>query len=199
MDVHGTMDLTHGMLRRARFAVETNFPTNPNPGEFIFKDKRVYFCVEVSEGIPLYVPMTNELDVYEFNQNTPALEWTINHNLNSAKVIVQTYDLNNKMIGADEIDCSQLNRVLIKWASPQAGFALLQVGSTVGQQKSNVAFEASFTEQTTITVNHGLGYNPITSFVVGGYEVAPDTLSYPTLNQLVATFASAVTGTVRCV
>lgn len=57
-----------------------------------------------------------------------------------------------------------------------------------------VSYEHTQTIPNTVwTINHGLGYNPAVSVEIGGVEWETDT-DWPTVNQVVLTFATAQTG-----
>ena len=118
--------LGKGALVAASIAVDTNFPSNPQVGRFLFKDRRLFVCVDIST-LPVWVPITQEIDVYHHVQSTPALEWSIPHNLGSARVMVQVFDQNNKVINPDEIDCSVKDMVTVRFPIPYVGAAIVQL------------------------------------------------------------------------
>lgn len=58
--------------------------------------------------------------------------------------------------------------------------------------------EESFTSTSVVVVGHNLGYEPITSVIIGGEEVEAD-VTHNSINQLTVTFAAPQTGKVVCV
>ena len=200
MDFLGNLDFKDvGQIFGGGFGMETNFPLNPKPGRVIFKDRRLYTCVDVS-GVPLWVPTTQEIDIFQYVQPTAALQWTIQHNLGAALVIVQVYDQNNKVVIPDSIDCSVVNRTTVSFPIPVAGAALIQRGQSVGQPGQTISFEQSFTDTTTAVVNHALGYNPVVVCVNDqGYVVSPVSVQYTSTTSLTVTFAASGNYSVRCI
>lgn len=199
MEHHGNINmLGKGALVAASIAVDTNFPSNPQVGRFLFKDRRLFVCVDIST-LPVWVPITQEIDVYHHVQSTPALEWSIPHNLGSARVMVQVFNQSNIVISPDEIDCSVKDMVTVRFPIPYAGAAIVQLGETLGQPKQDFAFTQSFTGTDTCVVNHGLGYNPEIVAVQGGYVVQPTSVVYNSLNQCTVTFAVSGNYEIRCV
>ena len=199
MEIHGNLNMLGvGKLVAASIAVDTNFPVNPQVGRFLFKDRRLFVCVDIS-SLPIWVPLTQEIDVYHHVQSSAALEWTIPHNLGSARVLVQVFDQNNKVIQPDEIDCSVKNQATIRFPIPYAGAAIVQLGETIGQPKVEYAFTQSFTATDTCVVNHGLGYNPDIVAVQNGYIVQPLSVVYDSTTQCTVTFAVSGNYEIRCV
>jgi hypothetical protein len=201
MDVHGSFDLRGNLLKNTGIAPVDNFPSNPKPGTWVHKDKRIYACIDLDgDGTPLYVPITQELNLVEAKVTTPSLEWVIDHQLNVARCIVQVYDENGSFFIPDSIDCSTINRVVIGFSMPMRGTALIQSGETVGRAKPSTAFEQTFTSSTTWVVNHMLGFDPSITCIIDGYVAIPLTVEYTTAGQVATiTWSSAKAGSVRCV
>lgn len=198
MEVHGTLDLRDNDLVGAVFGIETNFPVNPRPGRFIMKDKVLFVCVELIGGIPVWVPLTKALNLLKYNQSTPALEWSIAHNLNTNAVIVQVYDADGNVVIPDNIH-TVFNLVTITFATPLGGFALIQRGEEDGATPLVVAFQATFTNSDTWVINHNLGYNPVVNCYIGSDLVQPASLVHNSVNQATVTFSTPQTGSVRCI
>lgn len=199
MEVIGNFDFKgKGKLLRPVLA-GTDFPPDPTVGEIIFKDKRLFICIEVQGGLPFWVQLTQELNTYRHNQSVSALEWTINHNLNTNIVTAQVYGSDGKQLIPDEIDCSQIDTTIIKFSTPTAGVALFMIGDTMGIPKANISHEQSYVNQTQWVVMHGLGYNPNITCIVDSYVVQPESIVYDSTMQATVTFSSPQTGNVRCV
>lgn len=199
MKLHGNLDLQGNELRQAVLPTEVNFPTDGKAGQFCFRNKTVYMCVEVISGIQAWVPLTSAINTHIHDQSVPALEWTINHGLDSSTVLCQVF-VDGKMVIPDDVDCTTKNVVNVRFSQSVAGRAVLMLGEPFGTQRPAIGFETSFSNQTEFTVNHNLGYNPIIQVVTAeGYEIQPLTISHTNTNTTVITFATATSGTVRCV
>lgn len=70
------------------------------------------------------------------------------------------------------------------------------------QHKIEVAitrYEETFTDQTSVTVDHNLGYKPHVTVLDGTNSVIiPDSIVHNTDNQLTITFSVATSGTIIC-
>ena len=200
MRVVGDLDLGGNTLYGVTIENTENYPVSPKPGRFIFKDKRAMMCVELSGGIPVWVPLTQELTMMVHNQSTPASTWVIEHQFNTTNVIVQALDVNNLSIIPASIDTSVINQVTIDFGgSSIPGKAILISGVLDGLPKPNYAYSQEFTNTSTVVVTHGLGYNPIIRVFIGNYEVQPASIAHDSTTQATITFSSPQTGVVRCI
>lgn len=201
MKFYGNADLQNNFAQQLRFDVEASFPTDTSRmlGRVIFKDKRLYICIDIGNDLPVWVPLTNELNTYVHEQTTPSATWTITHNLDTTAPLVQIY-YNGSLIIPDEVTSISNNACTVTFGAAIAGRAVLMYGDIDGAPKSQYAF--TFVQTTlsdTWTINHNLGYNPIVRVFIGQYEVQPATISFPTLNQTVITFNTPQTGTARLI
>lgn len=199
MEIHGNLDMMENELRQAVLAAETDFPIDPKPGRWVFKNSVLYFCTEVTGGLPVWVPMSRARTMTRFTQPTAALEWTIPHNLHMSSVFVQVYNESGNWILPDAINTSDIDAATVTFSTPMAGTAIVMRGETEGSPQPLIAFEQAFTGQSVWVVNHQLGYNPIIRVIVGGNEVQPQSIVHNSTMQTTITFSSAQTGTVRCV
>lgn len=198
MEVHGNLNfLGRGKLLRSGL-VSADFPPNPTPGELLLKDKKLFLCVDVVEGLPYWVNLVNELATHRHDQATTALEWTIEHDLNTNFPTVQVYDADGLQVIPDFVNASTHNRVVIGFNQPTAGVAVLVTGDAFGQPRPNVAFSQNYTG-TTWVVSHNLGYHPNVTVIVDSYVVQPASIQHNSVNQLTITFSSSQSGSVRCV
>lgn len=202
MDVIGNLDFKGlgGKLKRAVLD-RSGFSANPSEGEIAFDDQdRVCICVRIAGGLPFWIPLTQSLNTVRFDQETPALEWTINHGLGTNLVTIQVYDADGKWILPQDVDCSQKDTALIVFPVPISGSAVLMYGDELlGGTKLPTAFTQEFTDSTTWIVSHGLGYYPAITCIVDNYIVQPLSVVNDSLMQTTITFSAPQTGTVRCV
>lgn len=199
MKYYGDIDLNFNQLISAVLPTDLDFPATPVAGMLLFKNKKVYICAEIVSGLPVWIPMTQEIDSYIHTQTSADTAWTIPHNMNVATVFVQVYDTNGLMLIPDYVDTSVFNTVTVMFSAAQAGKAIVMLGSLSGAPKDIIAFTADFTNETVWVVNHGLGYFPEINCYVGGELVQPVSIVNNSTTQATVTFSSPETGTVRCV
>lgn len=199
MKFHGDINLQDNEMQKMVIEMETNFPAVPIPGRVVFKDKRLYICVEVTSGLPFWIPLTNEVSSYTHTQGTPAITWTVNHNMETTTPLIQVYDVNGSQIIPDEIIAVDSNTHTVTVGEAIAGRVVVMYGNIVGGDKPAVAYEQNFTSSsTTWVVPHSLGYEPITRVFIGTREVQPLSIVHDTLNQTTITFSTPQVGFVRC-
>lgn len=199
MKALGSIDLQQNFLKQAALNSVVNFPVNAVAGELIFKEKRVMICVELDGGVPVWAPLTNEINTHVHDQSLAGVTWTINHELETASAIVQVLDSTNKHIIPDEV-VQTFNQTVISFNEAQAGRAVLMLGSAEGHPRANIAYEQSFdSASTSWVVTHGLGYNPILRVFIGNNEVQPLSITHDSVNQATVTFSNPQTGKVKAI
>jgi len=184
---------------KVRLAIETDFPQSPLAGRIVFVGKRVLICIDIVAGVPVWVPLTNEIDSYIHTQTTPATTWTVDHNLNNNNVFVQVITADGHTVWPDDINLSATNTAVLTFNAAITGRAVAMLGSLSGTPKDNVVYQQSFTNQQVWTVSHGLGYYPVIRVYVGGYQVQPVSIVNDSLNSATVTFSSAESGFVNCI
>lgn len=195
MKVWSNLDFAEGGIKNFKFTEQEDFPLNPKPGMAIFKDKRLLLCVSV-EDLPIWVPLTQQLNMYRFKQNSAASRWEVKHNLNVSTPIVQCYDEAGGVIQPSDISLVDENNMVILFSEPVAGTAVFLAGVESGLPAPSVAFTASYTDQTTWVVVHNLGYRPAVRVYQGNNEVQPNSIVHDSINQLTITFSEPESGTV---
>ena len=199
MKMHGNLDLLGNELRKAVLPTEASFPVDAKAGQFCFINKIVYMCVEITSGMPAWVPLTKVIDTYMHTQDVAALEWTIPHNLDSNVVLVQAF-VDGKLVMPTEIDCSEKNVVHVRFNMSVSGRAVVMLGEPFGSQRPAIGYTTTFNSVDEVTVNHGLGYQPIIQVINGnGQEVQPTSIVHLDNNTTVLTFSASLNGTVRCI
>lgn len=199
MKHYGHIDLNRNLLQNAVLPTDSNFPATPIPGMLVFKNKKMYICTEIAAGLPVWVPMTQEIDSFIYTQAAGATAWVIPHNLNTASVFVQVYDAAGLMILPDYIDASVFNQVTVMFSSTQIGKAVVMTGSQTGSPRALVAYTQAYVDQAVWVVPHGLGYYPEMSVYIGGQMVQPMSIVNDSTTQATITFSTAHSGLVRCV
>ena len=195
MKVWSYLDFAEGGIKNFRFQEQEDFPLNPKPGMAIFKDKRLLLCVSI-EDLPIWVPLTQQLNMFRFKQATASSRWEVKHNLNVSTPIVQCYDENGGVIQPSDISLVDENNMVILFSEPVAGTAVFLAGVETGLPAPSVAFTQSYTDSAQWVVVHNLGYRPAVRIYKGSNEVQPQSIVHDSINQLTITFGEPETGTV---
>jgi hypothetical protein len=201
MKIYGDIDFQSSnsiIDAKITLAIESGYPEIPVAGRLIFVGKRVLICVELVQGVPIWIPLTGVISSYIHTQTQYSTVWTINHEFNTNSVFVQCMDQDGRTIIPDEVDLSVTNVVTVHFNSPIIGRAILMLGSLLGLPKENVLFTQSFTDSDTWVISHGLGYNPVIRCFIGQYEVQPHTIVHNSTTMATVTFTSPQTGSVSC-
>ena len=170
-----------------------DFPLDPVVGSFEFIRKRVMICIDV-EGNPTWIPLTQELNTYIHTQDEASADWSVQHDLGSNSVIVQVFDIDNKVVVPNEIDVSLKDVAQINFLTPVQGRAICILGDFMGLPKDEVRKTQEFTTSATWTFNHGLGYEPIIRCISNGAEIQPSSIVHSSINTAVITFATPRAG-----
>lgn len=198
MDVHGHLDMLGNKLKQVSLT-EEDFPAVPTVGRFVFKNQILYVCVDMSGGLPVWVPLTQSLNMKRFVQAAPSAEWVIVHDLSTNNVFIQVYDSNGLWVIPDAVNTNTFNQATLTFNTPITGTALIMRGNLDGNPFPVIAYEQEFADTTTWVINHNLGYNPTIGLYINGQLVQPQSLIHNSLNQATATFSSAQTGSARCI
>lgn len=200
MKFYGDANLQQNELQNAVLPVETAFPVSPKQGQLAFVNSTVYICVSVAGGLPVWVPLTREITAFTHNQNTESATWTINHGMNTTSVQVQIFDEGSRVVIPDEIQVLSPDSVQVSLAYPAGGRAVVLTGHFDGNVKPTYAYTFYQSDaETTWTINHGLGYNPIVRIFVGNQEVQPASITHDSTSQLTVTFNTAQAGYARLI
>lgn len=202
MKSYGHVDFQGNEVQNAllKLSSEVNFPTIPTVGQLLFKDRIVYVCLEITSGVPSWVPLTSAISSYLFIQDTASSVWNITHNLYTMFPLVQIYGIDNKMVIPDTLEVTSNTTVRASFGTPITGRATIMIGNTDGSTRQNIAFEFN---QTTLSdtwvIDHHLGYFPVIRIFIGNAEVQPLTIVHDNINQATITFSSPQIGVARCV
>ena len=129
MDFHGNIDLLQNNMQQLVWEGETDFPTSPLAGRVVFKDQALYICVAFNGSDPIWIPITNKIDLHEHDQSSTATTWTITHNLNVTAPILQVYDTAGVMLIPDSVVPTSNNVMEVTFNTAQAGTAIVLFGS----------------------------------------------------------------------
>ena len=195
---YGNINLQQNELQNAVIPLDTYFPANPKVGQLVFKAKILYVCVEIQNGLPIWTPLTQEINTYIHNQTFAASTWTISHPLNSSIVQVQVFGTDGKMVIPNEITSTDKDTVVIDFGIPFAGRAALMIGTITGNDRPDVGFEYDQTSPaSTWTVNHNLGYYPLVRVFIGNEEVQPSQIIHDSVNTTRIIFTAPYVGVAK--
>lgn len=201
MKSYGHINFNENQIQQVAVGVETSFPLNPTPGRLVFKDKRLYICIEIVSGIPTWVPLTNELNTYVHLQQTPSNVWNVTHNLGAPTPLVQVYDSSsNTLFIPDNVTINDQNSLTITLGSAIAGRAIIMHGDIMGSPLPQFNYTHTQTNpSTTWVVQHNLGYYPIIRVFVNNEEILPLSIVHNSTNQATITFSQPYVGTAKCI
>ena len=162
MKFYGDINLLQNEIQSAVMQTEYDWPANPKVGQLVFKNSVVYICIQITGGLPIWVPLTREIEMYVHIQSIASNEWIINHTLNTPFVIVQVFDGNDQVIIPNLITINSSSQITINFGGNAAGRAVVLSGSLDGSQKPTYAIEFNqTTPSTSWVITHNLGYAPI--------------------------------------
>lgn len=200
MKFFGTANLQQNELQNAVLPIDTTFPNSPKVGQIAFVNSIVYICVSLSGNLPVWVPLTREITAFTFNQSSADTGWNVFHGLNTTSVQVQVYDANGSTVIPDEITVVDPNNVYIGFTNAMIGKAVILTGHFDGNVKPTYAYTFyQSTASTTWTINHNLGYEPITRVFIGNQEVQPLSITHVNGNQMIVSFSTAQVGYARLI
>ena len=200
MKFFGNANLQQNQLQQAVIPLELAFPGVPKVGQIAFVNKILYICVSVTDGLPVWVPLSQELTLYTHNQSTPATTWSIVHNLNTTSVQVQVFDANDRVVIPDEITVTSANTATVTVNTAFAGRAVVLTGHNDGIAKPTYSYLHYQTESaSTWTITHNLGREPIVRVFVGNQEVQPSSITHTSVNQLSVNFGAPYAGIVKLI
>ena len=198
MKFYGEANLQQNYLKQAVLPIDTAFPTSPVAGQLVFKDSVLYICLSVSNGLPIWCPMTKEITTYTHTQASASQTWSISHGLNTRSVVVMVYDGDDKVVIPNEVSVTGTGTVTVSLSAAATGKAVVLSGHIDGNTPPSYAYEFRQTSPaTTWTVTHNLGRNPIVRVFIGNQEVQPATVVFTDANTVTLTFSTVQVGYVK--
>lgn len=195
---YGNINLQQNELQNAVLPIDTYFPVNPKVGQLVFKDRVLYICVEIENELPIWTPLTNQLDTFIFTQTFPAPTWTISHGLNSGIVQVQVFGNDGRMVIPNEIIIVDKDTVTIDFGIDFSGRASVIAGNLDGGDRPSYGFEYDqTTPSASWVVNHGLGYYPVVRVFIGNEEVQPSQVIHDSVNITRILFSTPYVGVAK--
>ena len=200
MKFYGDANLQKNYLKEAVVPVDTTFPVSPAVGQFVFKDSVLYICLSVTNGVPVWCPLTKEITVHTHTQSSASASWSITHGLNSRSVSITVYDSNDRVIIPNEIEITGVDTATVTLSAAIIGKAVVLTGHADGNTAPVYAYEFLQTNpSTTWTINHNLGRNPIVRVFIGNQAVQPATVTFTSANTVTVTFSSPQVGSAKLI
>ena len=84
MKYFGNIQLQQNEIQQAVLQTEFTWPTNPKVGQIAFINSVVYICIQITDNVPVWIPLTNTVSIYVHVQDVAAASWNITHTLNTA-------------------------------------------------------------------------------------------------------------------
>ena len=136
-----------GSVASASYALTASYALNSSGTGFPFSGSAVITgSLVVTGGITGSMNITN-LSSGSYTQSfTNQSTWTVQHNLNSAYVVVQTYDTNEELMLPQTIDLTDANTTTISFPVALSGTAVVVVGTPLAGNGGggNTAVSASY-------------------------------------------------------
>lgn len=190
----GNINLMGNQLRNVSLENKNEYPTAPSIGALEMIQKRLMLCVSLDQGVPFWLPMSQELSEYRHAQSPASNSWVIEHNLNTSTPVVQVY-VDGQIVTPDEIIIIDPNTINVTFLQPQLGTATLLSGSPFGIPATNPVVTQVFAAATSWTLQHNLGRQPMVRIYSNGVEVQPAELTVTDTDVTVSFGTLSVGGT----
>jgi hypothetical protein len=199
MLVLGNVDMQNNFISNVVVSDEGQMPADAKAGRLAFNNKRLFVCIDVVNGIPIWIPLTSELNTVTKIVPTASTTWVFNHNLNSVTPIFQVYDNQQRMIQPDSITIDTNNQATLRFGAPVAGTVVGIFGDVKGTEKMAQSYESAVTTPVLdMVVQHNLGYNPtVTVVTTTGEVMLPKSIVHSSLFSSYIEFTEPFTGLVR--
>lgn len=199
MLVLGNVDMFNNYISNVVVTDEGTLPADAKAGRLAFNNKRLYVCIEIINNIPIWIPLTSELNTATKIVSVPSSTWVFEHNLNSTTPMIQVYDENQQQVIPDSISATTNNVITLTFGKAMAGTVVGIFGDTKGTQKLPQSYERTVTSATTeLVVQHNLGYNPtVIATSTSGDLVLAQSIIHPSMFSSYLTFSEPFTGTLR--
>jgi len=201
MLVLGNVDMYNNYISNVVVSDEGALPSDAKPGRLAFNNKRLYVCIEIVNSIPIWIPLTSELNTVTKIVSIPSTTWVFEHNLNSTTPMIQVYDDNQKQIIPDNIEATTNNVITITFGSPISGTMVAIFGDTNGTEKLPQSYERTIdTPTAAIVIQHNMGYNPtVVATSTNGDVILPKSVIHQSLFATYLEFTEPFLGILRFV
>jgi len=196
----GNIDMSNNSISNVVVSDEGYLPSDAKVGRLAFNNKRLYVCIDIINLIPIWIPLTSEVNTAQLIVTVPSNSWVFTHNLNSANPVIQIHDENHQMIQPDNVSITNNNTVTITFAKAIAGTAVGIFGDMNGTPKMATAYETTIPVGTPVmetVVQHNMGYNPTVTVVQDGVIIYPKSVIHQSLYSTRIEFTNPTSGILR--
>ena len=196
----GNIDMGNNYISNVVVSDDGFLPADAKPGRLAFNNKKLYVCIDIINLIPIWIPLTSELNTAQLIVAVPSDTWVFEHNLNSTNPVIQVYDASHQMIQPDNITINNNNTVTITFASAISGTAVGVFGDMYGTPRVAAAYETTIPVATPvldIVVQHNMGYTPTVTVVQNGVVIYPKSIVHTAIYSTRVEFTNPTSGTLR--
>lgn len=178
MKVLGNVNMLGNKIQSMSLENKNQYPTQPTVGSLEMIQKRLMLCIDVGNDaqnpLPMWVPMSSEVQMFRFSQPVSSKTWLVEHGLNNSTPVFQIYDANGHIFTPDEVVIVDANTLSITLTTAMTGSVTVLSGTMYGSPALSPVLTHVFTAATQWTLPHNLGRVPAVRIYVNGAEVQAD-------------------------
>lgn len=171
----GSIDMLGNAIKSMSLENLNEYPTNPVVGSLNMIQKRLMLCMDVGNDaqnpLPMWVPMSSEIQMFKHSQSQSASTWVVEHNLNDATPVFQIYDAAGHIFTPDEVVIVDANTLSITMLAAMTGSVTVLSGTQFGSPAMTPVKTQVFAAATSWNMVHNLGRVPGVRVYVNGKEV----------------------------
>lgn len=171
----GNVDLLGNKLKSAALENLNEYPVNPTVGSFSMIQKRLMLCIDTGNDaqnpLPMWMPMSSEVQMFKHSQSQSASTWVVEHNLNDATPVFQIYDAAGNIFTPDEVVIVDANTLSISLLAAMTGSVTVLSGTQFGSPALTPVKTQVYAAATSWNMVHNLGRVPGVRVYVSGAEV----------------------------
>jgi hypothetical protein len=199
MDIHGNLDVQQNKILSSGVKEEASLPVEGfKKGRIAFVNKVLQVCVSIL-GTPIWVPLTNTLNSFTYENNDGAMEWNITHNLATESFIHSIFDEYGENILPDSVKIIDANNVKVTFNRNQKGVCLIVASSALGSGFKSLSSK-EFTQNAPLevwTIHHRLGVYPIVDVFVNNRTFIPEYVKHLDKHSVEIGFSEPTSGVAR--
>lgn len=171
----GHMDLLGNKIKSMSLENLNEYPVKPQVGSLSMIQKRLMLCIDVGADaqnpLPMWMPMSSEVQMFKHSQSQSASTWVVEHNLNNATPVFQLYDAAGQIFTPNEVVIVDANTLSISLLAPMTGSVVVLSGTQFGSPALSPAKTEVYAAATSWNMVHNLGRVPGVRVYVNGAEV----------------------------
>lgn len=171
----GNVNMLGNKIKSMSLENKAEFPATPGIGSLEMIQKRLMLCIDVGNDVqnplPLWMPMSSEVQMYKHHQTTNSTSWLVEHDLNNSTPVVSVYDVNGAIVTPNEILIVDGNTLSVTFNAAAQGIVVVLSGTLFGSPAVSAALTENFVAATSWHLAHNLGRVPAVRVYVNGAEV----------------------------